>query len=83
MRVKQFLFTITAQILLLVPALVNAQTHSESVYSDQAYDPVDQPEWYETPYFWVGLVVVLIIVLLLLRQRSRRSRTFMGPRQEK
>lgn len=82
MRIKQSVLAISAQLFLLVPAVLNAQTHSESVYSDQAYDPIDQPEWYETPYFWIGLVVALVILLLLLRQRSRRSRKFMAPRDE-
>ena len=82
MKIKRRFLAITIQLYLLIPALLNAQTHSESVYSDQAYDPTDLPEWYETPYFWIGLVVVLIIALLLLRQRSRRSRKFMGPRGE-
>ncbi len=54
-----------AQLLWLTPALT--QPESESPYSDQAYDPVDHPEWYETPFFWIGLVVfgaALIYVLV-------------------
>ena len=29
-----------------------------------------QPEWYENPYLWVGVVVLLIIVLLVTRRRA-------------
>ncbi len=56
-----------------------AQPESESPYSSQAFDPVANPEWHESPFLWLGLVAVLLILFLLLR-RKRRSRKFMGPR---
>lgn len=61
---------------------LSAQPEEESIYSDQAYDPVDNPTWYESPYLWIGLIAVLAILLLFLRSKSRRSRKFMEPGKE-
>lgn len=55
-----------------------AQPESESPYSDQAFDPIDNPAWYESIYLWVGLVIGLFILFLLLRRGGKRSRKFMG-----
>lgn len=71
-----------AVLLSLYTVILSAQPEEESIYSDQAYDPVDNPVWYESPYLWIGLVAILAIILLFLRSRSRRSRKFMEPRKE-
>lgn len=55
-----------------------AQPESESPYSDQAFDPIDNPAWYESIYLWVGLVIGLFVLFLLLRRSGKRSRKFMG-----
>lgn len=36
-----------------------AQPESQSPYSDQAFDPPVNPNWYETPYLWIGLLLFL------------------------
>jgi len=46
---------------------------SDSPYSDQKFAPYDQPEWYETPALWIGLVL-LILALVLLRIKKKRER---------
>jgi len=53
------------------------QPESESPYSDQAFDPIDNPAWYESVYLWVGIVLILFILFLFLRRSGKRSRTFM------
>lgn len=55
----------------LTTAVVYAQPESESPYSSQVYDPVDQPQWYETPILWVGLVLFGVVLLYVLRKRQR------------
>ena len=60
-----------AQLSLLTPVLALAQPESESYYSDQSFDPVDHPEWYETPFFWIGLVVFGAVVIYLLVKGRR------------
>lgn len=79
---KPIVSGITSTLMILHAHLLSAQPESESVYSDQAYDPIANPAWYESPYLWIGLVAILAIILLFLRQRSRRSRKFMDPGKE-
>lgn len=55
----------------LLPLLAFAQPESQSPYSDQAFDPVDHPEWYETPFFWVGVVVFGAAILYMLIKGRR------------
>ncbi len=52
-----------------------AQSHSNSPYSDQAYDPVDNPEWYETPFLWIGIIIILGLVFFWLNRKGKRSNT--------
>lgn len=48
------------------------QASSESPYSDQAYDPVQNPAWYETPFLWIGLVIILLLVFFWLRKQRKK-----------
>ena len=74
--IKKYLPTLGA--FLLHALSLPAQPESESPYSDQAFDPIDNPAWYESIYLWVGLVIGLFILFLLLRRGGKRSRKFMG-----
>jgi len=55
-------------------AYIQAQPESESPYSDQAFDPPESPAWYDTPFFYVGLIVFLGILLLILYRQGRNIR---------
>lgn len=48
------------------------QPESESPYSNQAFDPVDNPEWYETPFLWVGVILFLGLLLYIRYKRGKR-----------
>lgn len=76
MHLKKSILPLLAGLLFFLP--LPGQPESESPYSDQAFDPIDNPAWYESIYLWVGLVVVLFILFLLLRRSGKRSRKFMG-----
>lgn len=67
---KRLLTTITAVFSTLVFAL--AQPESQSPYSDQAFDPPANPNWYETPYLWIGLLVFLAAGIYVMI-RGRRA----------
>ena len=56
----------------LLPLLVVAQPESESPYSDQTYDPIDNPAWYETPFLYVG-IVVFVAAAIYLFVKGRRA----------
>ncbi len=58
--------------LILIQSII-AQSSSESPYSDQAYDPVQNPAWYETPFLWIGLVMILLLTFLWLRKRAKKA----------
>jgi hypothetical protein len=55
-------------------APLRAQPESESPYSDQAFDPPEDPAWYDTPFFYVGLILFLAVLLLLLYRQDRNIR---------
>lgn len=56
---------------LLLPVLAYAQPESESPYSDQAYDPIDNPAWYETPFLYIGIVLMLAVFIYLFVKGRR------------
>ena len=58
-------------LLSLLPLLAYAQPESESPYSDQAYDPIDTPAWYETPFLYIGIVIFLAAALYLFVKGRR------------
>lgn len=58
-------------ILFLSITQLAAQASSGSPYSDQAYDPIKNPSWYETPFLWVGLVIVLLFLFFWIRKRKK------------
>lgn len=68
-RLTNLLFT---GLLSLLPLLTFAQPESESPYSDQVYDPVDNPAWYETPFLYIG-IVVFVAAAIYLFVKGRRA----------
>ena len=76
MQLKKRLLPLLAGLLYVLP--LPGQPESESPYSDQAFDPIDNPAWYESIYLWAGLVIVLFMLFLFLRRSGKRSRKFMG-----
>ncbi len=76
MHLKKRVLPTLVALLYLLP--LPGQPESESPYSDQAFDPIDNPAWYESIYLWAGLVIVLFMLFLFLRRSGKRSRKFMG-----
>lgn len=56
-------------ILICLPMLASAQSSSESVYSDQAFDPIREKIWYEDPIIWGGALLIAAIVFFWYRRR--------------
>ncbi len=48
------------------------QSHSDSPYSDQAFDNPGPEPWYESPFFLAGIILALLGVWLFLRRANRR-----------
>ncbi len=71
-KIKSILLLLIIYFLNAVQA--TAQSHSNSPYSDQAYDPVDNPQWYETPFLWIGLIIILGLIFYLLYRKAERDR---------
>lgn len=66
---------LTGVCLLWLSALPLAgQPESESPYSDQAYDPVDNPVWWETPFLWIGIVAFTLVLAFAIYRIGRRRR---------
>lgn len=49
--------------------LARSQSSSESVYSDQAFDPIREKIWYEDPIIWLGALLVIALVYFWWRRR--------------
>ncbi len=72
-KIKFNNFILTSS-LLLVSQILMAQSHSNSPYSDQAYDPEANPSWLETPFLWAGLILILVPIILLIRRQIKKPR---------
>lgn len=59
-----------ALLTLIFPIMHKAQSSSESIYSDQAFDPIRVTPWYEDPFIW-GAVLVLVTIAVLWYRRRR------------
>lgn len=68
-------YGVFAVVLLAASGLLAQHSNAgESIYSDQEFDPIGKEAWYETPFLWVGLVMVVgVIVLFVLRSRRQRT----------
>lgn len=57
-------------LLTLIPFALSAQ--SGRVYDDQKMDVHKETHWYDTPFFWLGIIVfTLLLVYLIYRRRQR------------
>ncbi|PHN06382.1 hypothetical protein [Flavilitoribacter nigricans] len=55
---------------LIFPIMHRAQSSSESVYSDQAFDPIRTEVWYEDPFIWGAVIILAGIGFFWLRRRK-------------
>jgi hypothetical protein len=65
---KRWLFSVCAGLFALM-----VQAQSGRVYDDQQMDVNKNTQWYDTPYFWVGLVVFAVLFIYWLYRRSNRN----------
>lgn len=59
-----------ALLTLIFPIMHYAQSSSESVYSDQAFDPISVTPWYQDPIIWIAALVVFGIAFFWYRRRQ-------------
>lgn len=52
---------------------IAVQAQSGRVYDDQQMDVNKDIQWYDTPYFWVGLVVFALLLAYWLYRRSKQN----------
>jgi len=45
---------------------------SESVYSDQKYDPAATDAWFNSPLVWAGGMVLVGAVIIMLVRKNRK-----------
>lgn len=58
-----------ALLTLIFPIMHKAQSSSESVYSDQAFDPIVVKAWYEDPFIWGAVLIIAGIAFFWLKRR--------------
>ena len=65
---KRWLFNAYASLFAIA-----VQAQSGRVYDDQKMDVNKDTQWYDTPYFWVGLIVFAILLGYWLYRRSKQN----------
>jgi hypothetical protein len=53
-------------------AIAQSAASSESVYSDQKFDPAANEMWYNSPVIWAGGVILVGAVILLIARKNRK-----------
>jgi len=65
---KRWLFSVYASLFAFA-----VQAQSGRVYDDQKMDVNKDTRWYDTPYFWVGLIIFALLFGYWLYRRSNRN----------
>lgn len=59
-----------ALLTLIFPIMHVAQSSSESVYSDQAFDPPRVQPWYEDPIIWTAVILTAAVGYFWWKRRK-------------
>lgn len=59
-----------ALLTLILPIMHQAQSSSESVYSDQAFDPPEVLQWYQDPFLWGAALLGAVAAYFWWKRRK-------------